>query len=412
MRSPDLDHLQRSLSAHLFPASPSYLLGVVLLAVIYWVLPRRLRGPLLLGASLAHAGLVSGWPLALLLFLCTYVWWRARLQRERPCRLSWTVAVPLGAFVLLKAPLLVSAVATRSIPIFVPIANVSSETLVLPLGVSYCLFRLIAYVVEVHRGRVEAATLPDLLLYVLFFPTFRAGPIERYERFVPADRPAASDLNAGLFRIVAGLLKKVLLADIAISALLGPLLAQADLWEPLRVLLRWYAVSFVVYLDFSGYSDIAIGISRLFGYRILENFDYPYLKANIAEFWRSWHISLHLIIRDYFFFPLFGRATSLKKMLIGLFLSFVCSQIWHALSLNFLLLGAYHGVLLVIWGLYDRWRRRKRGAISSGPARVLGAVGTFHLVTAGFWLFFWGRAPLDQEPGPLARGVGGLLRDS
>lgn len=386
----------------LFPASPGHLLAVVILVALYWtVVPKSGRRVFLLVVSLAQALLLAGWQLSLLLGLLLYVHLRARRQgRGEPGRLAWTLAVLLGTFVLLKAPLLVAALVNRAVPLFVPIASVDTSTLALPLGTSYCLFRLIHYIVEVHRGRLKAASLVDLLLYVIWFPTFRAGPIERYGRFVPSEAVSAGDLNNGLLRIIAGLAKKLLLADFLVGGLFGHWLATAGLPAWLALLLRWYAVSWIVYFDFSGYSDIAIGISRLFGYRILENFDYPYFKANIAEFWRSWHISLHLFIRDYFFFPLFGRATSLGKMLAGLFLSFVCSQIWHALTVNFLALGAYHGLLLVAWGLYDR-RRRKRGAAARpGPVgRVLGALFTFHLVTAGYWLFFWGQAPLRGRAG-------------
>lgn len=397
--TPQVQQLQAALAPHLFPASPGYVLGACALALVYWlVIPRGWRAPLLLLVSLAQAFLLTSWQLGLLLALIGFVHLRARRARAGPpgARLSWTIATLLGAFALLKLPFLVASLLAGTAPIFVPVAEVSAGQLLLPMGVSYCLFRLLHVIVEIHRGRFEPPPLHRLTLYVLFFPTFRAGPIERLERFEPAERLTRADFDAGLARVIAGLLKKVVLADFLLGDLYhGWLLQHAGLPPAAFWLLRWYGVSLLVYLDFSGYSDIAIGLSRLLGYRIVENFDYPYLKPNIAAFWRSWHISLHLFIRDYFFFPLFGRATSRRKMMLGLLLAFVCSQVWHALSINFLALGAYHGALLVLWSLYERWQtRRGRRPSSTRLSRVAGALLTFQLVTAGYWLFFWGQAPL------------------
>ena len=381
-----------AVAPHLFPASPAYLIGVLLVALLHWLLPRSWRAPFLLCLSLAHAALLSGWGLSLLALLILFA--HRRAAPGRGSGLSFSLMLLLGAFVLLKAPLLLSALIQRELPVFVPLAAADPGALVLPLGLSYCLFRLIHYVVEVKRGTQEPVPLHRLGLYVLWFPTLRAGPIERLPRFTPQVRPAAAEINGGLLRTVSGVLKKTLVADFLLRGLLGPWLTQAALPWPLLSLLRWYTVTLVVYMDFSGYSDLAIGQSRLLGYRIVENFDYPLLKPNIAAFWRSWHISLHLFIRDYFFFPLFGRATSVRKMYAGLFLAFVCSQIWHALTINFLLLGAYHGLLLVLYAAWERWRRpRRKGGPPGLLARGLGALGTFQLAAAGFWIFFWGRAP-------------------
>lgn len=385
------------LSSWLFPASPQYVVGLLLLAAVYWlVLPRRARGPALLLVSVAHAAALIGWQVLLLLAFVAFVHRRtARLNSGQPVLLSGTLAVLLGAFLLLKLPLAASAVVAGQLPLHIPIATTDAQSMVLPMGASYCLFRLIHYAVEAHKGRVQHNSWLDLTLYVLFCPTFRAGPIQRFAAFAPSARLTPQELNAGLTRVITGLLKKLVLADLVIASLAAPWLSQCDLPWPLRDVLLWNLVSLLVYLDFSGYSDIAIGSSRLLGYRMVENFNYPYLKPNIAEYWRSWHISLHLFIRDHFFFPLFGRSASYARLQLGLFLSLFCSQIWHALSVNFALVGAYHGLVLVLWSGYERFKKRHDLDPLPGRAgQIIGALVTLQLVTAGFWLFFWGQVPM------------------
>jgi alginate O-acetyltransferase complex protein AlgI len=382
----------------LVPTSLAFIGAVLLLAAVHWLaLPPRARAPALLLVSLAYAYLLISWRLLLILALILFVHHRATRAASHPgTRLAWTLGLVLGIFAGLKSLLLVVSLVLGQVPLYVPIAEVSATAVVLPMGISYCLFRLIHYAVEVHRKRLSPGPLHRLMLFVIWFPTFRAGPIDRLNRFRPAERLTLKDVNAALFRIISGLVKKILLADLGMVSYLTPLLLAHPLPAPLQQLVTAYVLTLLVYLDFSGYSDLAIGTSRLFGYRILENFDYPLHRRTIAEFWRHWHISLYLFIRDYFYFPIFGRATSFKKMLLGLFLAQVLSQIWHAFSLNFLLLGCYHGSFMVLWGFYDRWRRKRSLRSWGWAGRVLWTLLTFHIVAVGFLLFFWGRLPASH----------------
>lgn len=226
-----------------------------------------------------------------------------------------------------------------------------------PFGLSYISFRLIHYTVEVYRERVPICSLTDFALYVLFFPTFLAGPVERFPTFqsqrVEKKQFDILNINYGLYRIICGLIRKIIIAD-NLKSIIIPVLLSPQLYIRTIVILAIYGLAIQIYMDFSGYTDIAIGISKLFGYKVMENFNKPFLQKNIALFWRSWHISIYSWIRDYFFFPLFGSSASIAKLYLGIFLSMVVFHLWHAASVSFLLLGMYHGTGLIIWKLFQK----------------------------------------------------------
>ena len=346
--------------------------------------------------SLVYAALLTGWQVGLILAPILFTHLQARrFQRSGASQLRLTLVLVLGFFILLKGSMLalLMRASLDHLVAYVPFASINAGPGLLPLGISYCLFRLIHYIVEVHRGRLPVAPLWALTLFVLWFPTFRAGPIHRMGTFTPASHPRPQQINTALFRIISGLTKKVLLVDLLMVGHLAAWLQAQPLGLPLQQLTLAYFLTLMVYLDFSGYSDLAIGVSSVFGYQVMENFDYPLARSNPAQFWRSWHISLYTFIRDYFFLPVFGRAATFNKMLLGLFLCFTLSQVWHAFTLNFLLLGTYHGALMAGWALFERWRKRSGLAAAGRLGRALWWIVTFHLVAAGFLLFFWGRMP-------------------
>ncbi|MDH3285379.1 MAG: hypothetical protein OEQ13_11605, partial [Acidobacteriota bacterium] len=235
---------------------------------------------------------------------------------------------------------------------------------------SYITFRMIHYVVEVYRGKAHASSFADFASYVLFFPTYISGPVERFPAFhkqTAAEKDFdLADVNQGLYRIVSGIVKKV--AGDTLAPYVVPILAAPTEASPWVLLLAVYGLAIKVYLDFSGYTDIALGISRLFGYKIMENFNWPYLRKNIALFWRNWHISVYSFIRDYFFFPFFGRHPSTLKTSIGIFCTMLVFMLWHEASWRFVMLGVYHGAGLVAWQLTQELKRT-----SPALRRVLGA---------------------------------------
>jgi len=222
----------------------------------------------------------------------------------------------------------------------------------LPLGISFFTFHALSYVVDIYRrDAVAQKNLPRLGLYILFFPQLIAGPIVRYHEICDQleEREIDSlDLSLGIERFIVGLAKKMLIANSAAEiadAIFG--LAGSDLTAPLAWLgVSAYAIQ--VYFDFSGYSDMAIGLARMFGFRFPENFNYPYVSQSMTEFWRRWHMSLSRWFRDYLYIPLGGNRSSGARTYFNLVTVFLLCGLWHGASWNFVIWGALHGLFLVI----------------------------------------------------------------
>jgi alginate O-acetyltransferase complex protein AlgI len=225
-----------------------------------------------------------------------------------------------------------------------------------PVGLSFYVLQAIAWMVESYRGgKPGEGKLLDFALYMSFFPRLTAGPIVRAEEFLPqlAKRPVFDTvaLWEGVVLIIFGLFKKLALADnLALAA--NPVFADLHMnhgASPSRILLATYGFAAQIYCDFSGYSDMALGTARLFGYRLPENFNWPYLARNPADFWRRWHLSLSNWLRDYVYFSLPGqRAKSRIPMYLNLTVTMAVCGLWHGYRWAFFLWGIYHGVLLVI----------------------------------------------------------------
>ena len=269
------------------------------------------------------------------------------------------------------------------------------------LGFSYLAFRLMHTIRDRQSGRLPAVTLAEYVNYVIFFPAFTAGPIDRLERFVKELRtplPMADEdwIDAGT-RLFVGLFKKFVVADllavISISDVLVPQVKGAG-W----IWLFLYAYSFRIYFDFSGYTDVAIGLGRLLGFRLPENFAAPYLKPNLTQFWNSWHMTLTQWFRSYFFNPLTRALRSGKKLSIWIIIfvtqmgTMILIGFWHGGTLNFILWGAWHGVGLFIHNRWSEFIRNRLPAWTQTPRgqivmNALGVFVTFNYVTLG-WLFF------------------------
>jgi alginate O-acetyltransferase complex protein AlgI len=234
------------------------------------------------------------------------------------------------------------------------------ESAFLPLGISFFTFEFIHYAADRYTGKAERGRFADYLAFLFFFPTMVAGPIKRFQEFVPylqhPTTPWTVDWHRGITRILMGLVKKFALADV-LTSLTDHLnrndIAQAERW----VLLLWlFAYGWKIYFDFSAYSDIAIGSGRLFGIRIPENFAWPYTRTNIAEFWRHWHMSLYRWLVDYVFIPLGGSRGSNTFVCRNIMLVMLVSGLWHGAGLNFVVWGAWHGLLLILHRLWTHGR--------------------------------------------------------
>ena len=254
----------------------------------------------------------------------------------------------------------------------------------LPIGLSFIVFEKITYLVDIHRGRgAPAPSLGRYLLYVLLFPKLLAGPIIKYHDIadqLTSRRQSLDDFFIGGRRFLLGLIKKVLIADTLAE------IADAVFGMPLHLLgfnQAWIGVlcfTFQIYFDFSAYSDMAIGLARMFGFRLLENFNMPYIAANFTEFWRRWHISLSTWIREYLYFPLGGNRGSTARTYFNLCLCFLLSGLWHGASYTFILWGAYHGVFMVCDKLF--WLN-----VSKRLPRLVNVMLTFVFVMLG-WIIF------------------------
>ena len=260
-------------------------------------------------------------------------------------------------------------------------ASIKLLHVALPIGISFYTFQILSYVVDVYRGSVPAQkSFLKLGTYIAMFPQLIAGPIVRYAEIAPqldSRQTTLEDVSSGACRFVIGLSKKVLLANV-----LYELITAFQQSRDLSVLYFWlYAVSFTLqlYFDFSGYSDMAIGLGRIFGFRFSENFNYPYISASVTEFWRRWHISLGSWFRDYVYIPLGGNRVSKAKWLRNILVVWMLTGLWHGASWNFVLWGLGFAVLLVAEKLvYGRLLQR---------THVLKHVYTLLLVTLSFVLF-------------------------
>ncbi|HVM72767.1 MAG TPA: MBOAT family O-acyltransferase [Anaerolineales bacterium] len=268
------------------------------------------------------------------------------------------------------------------------------------LGFSYIAFRLLHTLRDRQSGRLPAVSLSEYVIYVIFFPALSAGPIDRIERFTGDLRKPLSltsdDYGEAGKRLVLGLFKKFVLADtLALIALNASNATQIRTAGWAWIVL--YAYSFQIFFDFSGYTDIAIGMGRLLGIKLPENFKAPYLKPNLTQFWNNWHITLTQWFRAYFFNPVTRALRSGKKRLSIPAIVFVTQMgtmiligLWHGVTWNFVAWGAWHGVGLFIHNRWSEWTKARFATLSSGWQKVLnvgGVVLTFHFVAIG-WVFF------------------------
>lgn len=262
--------------------------------------------------------------------------------------------------------------------------TLSIPWIALPLAVSFIVFEKITYLVDLHRGKAApASSFLHYLNYVFLFPKLLAGPIIKYHDIAPqlaSPTHRWPDIYAGLCRFTLGLSKKVLLSDLIAPTTDRIFHLSAAQLEPSTAWLGLICFTLQIYFDFSGYSDMAIGLGRILGFRLLENFRQPYLATSITDFWRRWHISLSTWIKEYLYIPLGGSRVSTARSYLNLCLCFLLSGLWHGASWNFVLWGTAHGLLLVAdRAFWLRWQRVLPGFLNTAL--------TFFLITLTWVLF-------------------------
>jgi alginate O-acetyltransferase complex protein AlgI len=260
--------------------------------------------------------------------------------------------------------------------------------IVLPIGISFFTFQAISYVVDVYRGETRAASLVDVAILQAFFPHLVAGPIVRANELLPQLRtprdPRTVLAGPAIFMIAGGLLKKTVIADELARRVVDPVYNDPAAHSGAEITLAFYAFAAQIYCDFSGYTDMAIGLALLLGYQLPQNFNRPYLALSLQDFWRRWHMTLSRWLRDYLYIPLGGNRKGRLKTYRNVMITMLLGGLWHGASWTFMLWGGIHGAGLSA----ERWLRERHGGVRI-PAWVAWLV-TFNVVCVA-WVFF--RAP-------------------
>ena len=395
-------------------ASPIFLfLFLPLTLAAYFAVPRGGRNSVLLAASLVFYAWGEAPYLALVIgsVLFNYaVGGAIGRSEDAPARKRWLalgVTGNLTALGIFKYANFTVANVNAIAPVLA-MTPIALAAIPLPLGISFFTFHAISYVVDVYKGNARAErNLPRFALYILLFPQLIAGPIIRW-RDIAAQLPVRdqriADVAYGVRRFVLGLGKKVLIANtLGHTADRIFALPASDLTAPVAWLgLCCYTLQ--IYFDFSGYSDMAIGLMRMFGFRILENFNYPYISRSIREFWRRWHISLSNWFRDYLYIPLGGNQRGNLRGYANLVIVFLLCGLWHGASWPFVLWGIWHGVFLVIERAGLDRGLRAIGPLSRAYAllAVMGGWVLFRCDTLTHAIGYYG-ALLGQAPGDASR---------
>lgn len=264
--------------------------------------------------------------------------------------------------------------------------------IILPAGISFFTFRSISYIVDIYRREIEAErNLLHYTFFLTFFPPLLAGPVVRAKDMLPQIKchPSASKemVGEGLFLIMTGLIKKVIVADYISGNFVNRVFDNPALYSGFENVMGCIGFTIQLYCDFSGYSDMAIGIALLMGYRFKDNFRAPFKAQNPQEFWRRWHISLSTWLRDYLYIPLGGSRHGKARTYLNNFLTMVIGGLWHGAGWMYLLWGAYHGLLLAVHKAFKGIWRIPEPIRGTFGLRVINTAVTFTLVVIGFAIF-------------------------
>jgi D-alanyl-lipoteichoic acid acyltransferase DltB (MBOAT superfamily) len=367
----------------------------LLTTAIYWLLPHRGQNVLLVGISYFFYGYVHPWFLALIAATTIVDYWAARLMEQRPDRrrffLGLSLAVNLGLLGFFKYFGFFVDNVHALLAVFGLDLPKPALSVLLPVGISFYTFQELSYTIEVYRGTLRARRdFVDFAAFVCFYPQLVAGPIERASHLLPQVEsprrfswPAA---RSAMLLICWGYFKKLVIADnvgVIANKVFG---LQAPgftvLWAGV------FAFAIQIYADFSAYSDIARGVARWLGFDLMVNFNHPYMARGPVEFWRRWHISLSTWFRDYVYIPLGGSRGSRSRTLINILVTFVVSGLWHGASWNYVLWGAYHGLLVVISRVAGRGGKPQAPRADAwAMVEPLQIAGMFVLACVG-WLMF------------------------
>ena len=372
--------------------------------LVYFLLPKKTRNYTLLLASIVfYAWGAPDFLLQLLLsIIANFFIVKAMCRTDKPrrkkllCALSLLISLGL-LFYYKYANFLATNLLSLFPSLASPLSTLNSQlsTIILPIGISFFTFQSITYTLDTYRGvNQPLRRLSDYMLYIIMFPQLIAGPIVRYcdvAEQIQQRESSMGDRLQGFYRFVIGLCKKILIADIMgayVTATLKNPIAELDsgtAW------IAAFAYSFQIYFDFAGYSDMAIGLGRIMGFRFPENFDNPYTSRSFTEFWKRWHITLGNFIMNYLYIPLGGNRKGKARMYLNLWICFLLSGLWHGASWNFVVWGALHGLFICLDKLRNGKRKTENGKRRMGKLSVFrfpfSVLPTF-LIVVILWVFF------------------------
>ena len=388
----------------LFPTVTFAVFFMVVFPVSWLLMPRRRRWKLfMIAASYFFYGYgvtTSHWDYCLLIAGSTIgnqlVAHRIYAAQTEPAKRRWlmlAVAGNLGMLGYFKYYDFFVSEATNLLDRIGIHVSPDLISVTLPVGISFFTFQALSYVIDIYRGSFKPGRFLDFAVFLSFFPHVVAGPIVRPAEFMPQLKekhdPRTIDASRALFLIFTGLFKKVVLADFLAREIVDVVFAQPKQHSGLTVLVAIYAFAVQIYADFSGYTDMAIGLALLLGFRFPQNFDAPYTAASIQDFWRRWHMTLSRWLRDYLYIPLGGNRKGRWRTYRNLMLTMLLGGLWHGAAWTFVVWGAIHGGFLSIEH-FRRSRREARG-LADPPDTFLRRVGarlvTFHIVCLA-WVFF------------------------
>jgi len=266
--------------------------------------------------------------------------------------------------------------------------DIPFQNIILPIGISFFLFQAISYAIDVYRKEIEpASNLLDFSFYLCFFPQLVAGPIVRAKEFLPQMYQKLNltkeEMGKALFLIMIGLIKKSVISDYISLNFVDRVFGAPNSYTAIENLLAAYGYAIQIYCDFSGYSDMAIGLALLMGFKLPVNFLTPYKSKSVTEFWRRWHISLSSWLRDYLYISLGGNRKGKVRTYINLFLTMLIGGLWHGAAWRFVVWGGLHGVALAIERLLKSYIKIPQNIFT----HIVGVILTFHFVTFA-WIFF------------------------
>ena len=379
--------------------SLDFVLFFLVFTAIYWWLPHRLQNVFLFAGSYVFYGYVHPWFLILIATSTIIDYCAARGMEARPEHrrtfLWMSIVTNFGMLGFFKyfnffVDNVAAVLASMGLP-----WNQPTLRILLPVGISFYTFQAMSYTIDVYKGELHARrNLLDLATFVSFFPHLVAGPIQRASFLLPQvetpRRFSTEKAGSGLGLICWGFFKKLVIAD-NVGVIANKVFALGDPTFPLL----WsgvFAFAIQIYADFSAYTDIARGTSRWLGFELTENFDHPYLARTPADFWRRWNISLSSWFRDYVYIPLGGSKAGEMTWARNVLVTFLLSGLWHGASWNYVLWGAYHGILLVLTRAHRILKpaapvRSERHPLAAGLATIAQIAGMFALTLIG-WLLF------------------------